>query len=170
MTVNSVYMCVSPKFPAISGCKISLFFLTSVSGTKMYGCEKNVEYSQLFILKSQENKIFSSSKITTVSCWKIQDLRMWSFGFLWISLSSTSRIWRCICKEMDCNLLEKCGPSMWSLEVWRIFIYSFFKNFTSYMQENLFQTQKMGISCTTLANAWRHWWKSEYWVSPTRLR
>jgi len=29
-----------------------------------------------FILKSQENKIFSSSKINTVSCWKIHALKM----------------------------------------------------------------------------------------------
>jgi len=78
-------------------------------------------------------KMASWSKTNTVSCWKFHALRMWSFRFLRISLSITSRIWPCICEEMDWNLLEKCGPWMWSLEVWRIFT-SWFRSDTSQLQ------------------------------------
>jgi hypothetical protein len=56
MTENTVHMCF-PQFPAISERKTPLFFLTSVCGTVMYGCDKNIKCSEFLILKLQDNKI-----------------------------------------------------------------------------------------------------------------
>ena len=66
MTVNSVYMSVFPQYPAISGSKTPVFFfLTSVSGTKMYGCYKNVEHCGFLILKSFSNYCLFTGNILT---------------------------------------------------------------------------------------------------------
>jgi len=95
---------------------------------------------------------------------------MWSFRFLRISLCSTSRIWPCICEEMDWNLLEKCGPWMWSLEVWRIFTYSFFTNFTSHCKKTGLRLRGWGslVLCWHMSDSTDENQNTQ--VSPTRFR